>query len=189
MVSSASEPARPHAALPASLVVLEFSGTGCQACGDPPCPWLTGTGFPAVHRLRVTGDVSLVRALSRLQSDGSCCRWSRGARLPLSPCGLTSPWPGCRVRQRGAGNRGGRAPSALCDRHPPCARWLPREKALMSCFTPVFLSLLIYLFLRQRGRECVSREGSEREGIPSRLCAVSTEPDVGLNPINREIIT
>ena len=26
----------------------------------------------------------------------------------------------------------------------------------------------------------VSREGEEREGIPSRLCAVSMEPDAGL---------
>ena len=42
-----------------------------------------------------------------------------------------------------------------------------------------------------RGRE---REGERererlRERIPSRLHAVSTEPDVGLKPLNREIMT
>ena len=36
---------------------------------------------------------------------------------------------------------------------------------------------------RGRGRE------GERERIPSRLHAVSTEPDVGLKPLNREIMT
>ena len=29
----------------------------------------------------------------------------------------------------------------------------------------------------------------ERERIPSRLCTVSTEPDVGLELMNREIVT
>ena len=32
------------------------------------------------------------------------------------------------------------------------------------------------------------REG-ERESIPSRLHTASTEPDVGLKPMNREIMT
>ena len=37
----------------------------------------------------------------------------------------------------------------------------------------------------------MSRGGAERgrERIPSRLCRVSTEPDEGLNPTNREIMT
>ena len=39
---------------------------------------------------------------------------------------------------------------------------------------------------RERGRE---REREERERIPSRFLAVSTEPDVGLNSRNREIVT
>ena len=34
-----------------------------------------------------------------------------------------------------------------------------------------------------RGRE------RGRERIPSRLCAVNTEPDVGLEPTNHEIVT
>ena len=38
----------------------------------------------------------------------------------------------------------------------------------------------------------MSREGQrerERKRIPSRLCTVSTEPNVGLNPMNCEIMT
>ena len=43
-------------------------------------------------------------------------------------------------------------------------------------------------------RECVSWGGAEREGhteseADSRLRAVSTEPRVGLKPMNREIVT
>ena len=44
--------------------------------------------------------------------------------------------------------------------------------------------MLIYLFREGKGRE---RE--ERERIPSRLHAVSTEPDKGLDPTNHEIMT
>ena len=49
----------------------------------------------------------------------------------------------------------------------------------------------VYLFLRERQS---SRGGSEREGdteskAGSRLRAVSTEPDVGLELTNREIMT
>ena len=49
-----------------------------------------------------------------------------------------------------------------------------------------------YLFLRQR--ESMNRGGSEREGdteseTGSRLWAVSTEPDVGLELTDREIMT
>ena len=47
---------------------------------------------------------------------------------------------------------------------------------------------------RDRERESVSREGAEREGdteseAGSRLRAVSTEPDVGLELMNHEIMT
>ena len=48
----------------------------------------------------------------------------------------------------------------------------------------------MYLFiLRERERE--SAGGAKREGerIPSRLSVVSTEPDVGLDPTNQEIMT
>ena len=46
---------------------------------------------------------------------------------------------------------------------------------------------------RERERECESMSwgGTERERkrIPSRLCAISTESDVGLDPVNHEIMT
>ena len=46
---------------------------------------------------------------------------------------------------------------------------------------------------RARKRERVSRGGAERERgrerIPSRLCTVSTETDVGFDPTNCEIMT
>ena len=56
----------------------------------------------------------------------------------------------------------------------------------------LFYFFIVYLFLRERER--VSREGAEREGdteseAGSRLRAVSTEPDAGLEPTNREILT
>ena len=51
--------------------------------------------------------------------------------------------------------------------------------------------------MRERERERESeraqaREGQrewERERIPSRLCTVSVEPNVGLEPMNKEIMT
>ena len=48
--------------------------------------------------------------------------------------------------------------------------------------------------MKERETECVSGEGAEREGdteseAGSRLWAVSTEPDVGLELMNREILT
>ena len=56
-----------------------------------------------------------------------------------------------------------------------------------------FFFFYIYLFLRDRERQC-ERGGAETEGdteseAGSRLRAVSTEPDVGLEPTNREITT
>ena len=48
--------------------------------------------------------------------------------------------------------------------------------------------------MRERERESVSRGGAEREGdaeseAGSRLRAVSTEPDAGLEPTECEIVT
>ena len=50
------------------------------------------------------------------------------------------------------------------------------------------------LFIFQRQRQSVSGGGAEREGgteseAGSRLGAVGTEPDAGLEPTNREIMT
>ena len=47
---------------------------------------------------------------------------------------------------------------------------------------------------REGERQSTSRRGAEREGdteseAGSRLRAVSTEPDMGLKPTNREIVT
>ena len=52
----------------------------------------------------------------------------------------------------------------------------------------------MYLFSRDRERQRTSGGGAEREGdtaseAGSRLQAVSTEPDAGLEPTNREIMT
>ena len=52
----------------------------------------------------------------------------------------------------------------------------------------------VYLFLRERERWIVSGGGAEREGdteseAGSRLQAVSTEPSVGLEHMNGEIMT
>ena len=52
----------------------------------------------------------------------------------------------------------------------------------------------VYLFLIYRERQSASRGGAEREGdteseAGSRLRAVNTEPDMGLEPINHEIMT
>ena len=50
--------------------------------------------------------------------------------------------------------------------------------------------MFIY-FEKEREAMCNWGKGKERgkERILSRLCAVSTEPDVGLNPTNRERVT
>ena len=50
------------------------------------------------------------------------------------------------------------------------------------------------LFIFERGRQSVSREGAETEGdtepeAGSRLRAVSTEPDAGLELMSHEIMT
>ena len=47
--------------------------------------------------------------------------------------------------------------------------------------------MLIY-FEKERERENRGGAGREGERIPSRLCAVSTEPDARLKPTDREIV-
>ena len=51
----------------------------------------------------------------------------------------------------------------------------------------------MYLFIWERQREHEQGRGKKRERgrerIPSRLCTVITEPDVGLELTNREIMT
>ena len=66
---------------------------------------------------------------------------------------------------------------------------VPASFFLFFIFFNVF-----YLFLRKRERQGVSRGGKERERdteseAGSRLRAVSTEPDTGLELVNHEITT
>ena len=62
-------------------------------------------------------------------------------------------------------------------------------------FIFIFLILFnVYSFLRERERQSWTRERADREGDPeseagSRLRAVSTEPSMGLQFTNREIVT
>ena len=59
----------------------------------------------------------------------------------------------------------------------------------VSKIVSIFLSLFTYF---EREREHKSGEGQRergRERIPSRLHTTSTEPDVGLEPTNHEIMT
>ena len=63
---------------------------------------------------------------------------------------------------------------------------------LFLFFIKIFFN--IYLFLRDRERQSMSRGGAEREGdteseAGSRLLAVSTEPDAGLELMKRKIMT
>ena len=59
------------------------------------------------------------------------------------------------------------------------------------------VSIYIYIFFFERERAHVyeweagsrEREGERERKIPSRLCVVSVEPDVGLDPMNLEIMT
>ena len=61
-----------------------------------------------------------------------------------------------------------------------------------SIYLKIFLN--VYAFLRDRERQSMSREGAERGGdteskAGSRLQAVSTEPNEGLELTNHEIVT
>ena len=66
---------------------------------------------------------------------------------------------------------------------------------LKEVWTKIFFKKMyfvnVYLFLRDRGTECQPGRGRERgrHKIWSRLQAVSTEPDVGLEPTDCEIMT
>ena len=47
----------------------------------------------------------------------------------------------------------------------------------------------MFIFEREEGSMC--GEGAERgrDNIPSRLCAIGAEPDAGLDPKDREVMT
>ena len=60
-----------------------------------------------------------------------------------------------------------------------------------GCVSIFLLSLFIYSERKKEEREHEGAGGKERgrDRIPSRLCAVSSEPDMGLEPTNCEIMT
>ena len=65
---------------------------------------------------------------------------------------------------------------------------------IVNLYYYYFFNLHLFLRERERERESENRGGTEREGdaeseAGSRLRAVSTEPDAGLEPTNREIMT
>ena len=63
-----------------------------------------------------------------------------------------------------------------------------------SCESRFLFCFNVYSFLKDRERQSISRGGAEREGdteseAGSRLGAVSTEPEAGLELMNGEIMT
>ena len=71
--------------------------------------------------------------------------------------------------------------SLLCDPEPPL-RAHTHTHTHTHFSSPLFKSLLIYF---EREKEKANKRGSERrERIPSRFCAISTEPDTGLELMN-----
>ena len=74
----------------------------------------------------------------------------------------------------------------------PCFHYLKTKRHCSSVFFLFFFN--VYLFLRQRETEhewgrVREREGDTESKTGSRLCTVSTEPDVGLELTNHEIMT
>ena len=54
----------------------------------------------------------------------------------------------------------------------------------------IFFSLSLFIYFESK--RALAGEGQrewERERIPCRLCTVSVEPNVGLEPMNNEIMT
>ena len=72
---------------------------------------------------------------------------------------------------------------------PPNSRTHSTDKTLLPSYR-FFLGLFIY-FEREKERELEQGRGRERgrQRIPSRLHMVSAEPNVGLKPMNSEIMT
>ena len=71
-----------------------------------------------------------------------------------------------------------------------------RQAPLLLGFFLLFIIIFfnVYLFLRETETECERGKGREKgrqntEQAPGSEQAVSTEPEVGLEPTNREIMT
>ena len=62
------------------------------------------------------------------------------------------------------------------------------KSVAFSIFLPSSFFLMYLLILREENVQGRGRE-KKRERIPSKLCAVSTEPDAGLDLTNHETMT
>ena len=128
-------------------------------------------------------------------------RLSRGPWLGALGLGtLKGHQGGPAHRPRGGRREPGPAPGSLCGQRVGGA---PRGSGPLVLGGSLFLQPLffyflfffnIYLFLRLRQRQSMSGGGAGREGdtgseTGSRLRAVSTEPDAGLEPTDHEIMT
>ena len=74
---------------------------------------------------------------------------------------------------------------------PRAVGWRAASSSALTVIKGNFILSLSIYFEREREQAREQGRGRERgrEGIPSRLCALSTEPDAGLEPRNREIVT
>ena len=72
-----------------------------------------------------------------------------------------------------------------------CARTHVQRYRHTKAFHLTPISFFKFLFIFERERESASREGAEEDRVrtPSRLHTVSGKPDVGLKPMNCEIMT
>ena len=79
-------------------------------------------------------------------------------------------------------------PTLGLDLPPSCSRPFtqPRRVVRSPSQSPLVFFLLLSLFIFEVGE---GQREREREGIPSRLRTAGAEPDVGLDPTNREITT
>ena len=59
----------------------------------------------------------------------------------------------------------------------------------LDCNPHNFLFLNVYLFIFEIEHTSVIRGGADRDSIPRRLQAVSSQSEVGLKLMNREIMT
>ena len=66
-----------------------------------------------------------------------------------------------------------------------------RQITISNCVFLVFSLFFKFIYLFWRERECEHKQGRgrERERISSQFYAISTEPDAGLKPMSRKIMT
>ena len=97
-------------------------------------------------------------------------------------------------RSQGLGNAAGKAPSAGTCFVAIIPLLQPPDVATKKVHNFFLIFFLMFIYFWDRERQSMNGGGSEREGdteseAGSRLWAVSTEPDTGLQLTNREIMT